>query len=83
MVWKTADLEPAAPASSKETQLLHHKQNFTCQGQVLHSNAVYHELAMSDQGLLRSRQIEKQIKEINLRWEVTNPPKGNTECKFL
>ena len=42
------------------------------------SNAAYHELAMNERSLPRSCQIDKQIKEINLRWEVTNTPDGTT-----
>ena len=38
------------------------------------SNAAYHELAMSERNLPRSCQIDKQVKEINQRWEVTNTP---------
>ena len=42
------------------------------------SNAAYHELAMSERSLPRSCQIDKEVKEINQRWEVTNTPDGTT-----
>ena len=78
LVLKTADLEPTAPASGKENSATAINSILLVKDKYSISNAAYHELAMSDQGLPRSCQIEKQIKEINQRWEVTNTPEGTT-----
>lgn len=51
MVLKTADLEPAAPASGKENSATAINSILLVKDKCSISNVAYHELAMSDQGL--------------------------------
>ena len=73
IVVNTTDHEEVVAESDKENTV---KSILLVKDKYSISNAAYHELAMSEHSLPRSCQINKQVKEINQRWEVTNTPDG-------